>query len=264
MALGFILSCVATPLSAQSSKPANGLSRNQGALAFSQGAPVGNQAGSAFARYSGYRIRSVSFSNAQRIGQDDLLKNLPAQPGDILDRDRVDASIRQLFATGRFRTLAAEVNPYPDHSLDLIFVVDEKLFIGSIVVYGAPRPPAENQLVNGSKLQLGQQFDEDAVAAGIERMKGLLGEAGYLTPTIRMDSSLDPQHQRIGLNFIIERGRRARVGQIIVNGDPGYAATKIRKIAKLKSGQPVTAGHLSRALNRLRKKYQERGGSAQG
>jgi outer membrane protein assembly factor BamA len=257
VALAIFSSCFAASLSAQSAKPSNGVTRNQGASAFSQDLPVVNQAGSAFARYSGFRIRSVSFSNAQRIGQDELLKTLPTQPGQVLDRDRVDASIRQLFGTGRFRTLAAEVNPYPDHSLDLIFVVDEKLFIGDIIVYGAPRPPAENQLVNGSKLQLGQEFDEDAVAAGIERMKSLLGEAGYLTPTIRMDSSLDPQHQRIGLNFIIDRGLRARVGQMIVNGDPGFPPAKIRKIAKLKSGQPVTAGHLSRALNRLRKKYQQ-------
>ena len=216
-----------------------------------------NQAGNAFSRYAGYQIRSVSFRNVQRVGQDDLLKKLPVQPGQILERDHVHASIEQLFATGRFRTISAEVVPYPDRSLDLDFVVDEKLFVGSIVVFGAPRPPTENQLVNASKMQLGQEFDEDAVAAGMERMKRLLAESGYFTPTIRMDSSLDPQHQRIGLNFIVERGEHAHLGQVVVKGDPGYSPAKIRSITKLHPGQPVTAGRLSRALTRLRKKYQK-------
>ena len=136
--------------------------------------------------------------DAQRISQSDLLELLPIQPGTALDRTNVRASIQQLFATGRFRTIAAEVTPYPDRSLDLAFVVDEKLFIGSIVVYGAPRPPTQSQLANASKLQLGQELDEDAVAAAMERMKRLLAEDGYFNPTIRMESTLDPQHQRIG------------------------------------------------------------------
>lgn len=166
-------------------------------------------------------------------------------------------SIQQLFATGRFRTISAEVAPYPDRSLDLVFVLNEKLFMGSLMVYGAPGPPTANQLVNGSKLQLGQEFDEDAVAAGIERMKLILAEGGYFGAAIRLDSSLDPQHQRIGLSFVVDRGKRAKVGQVIIKGDPGYSPGRIRGITKLHPGQNVTAAHLSRAFTRLRKKYQK-------
>ena len=220
-------------------------------------ASVPNQAASAFARYSGYRIRSVSLKGAQRIEQSDMLKSNPLQPGQILDRATVRASLQQLFATGRFRTIAAEVTPSPDRFLDVNLVVEEKLFIGSLVVYGAPRPPTANQLVNSSKLQIGQEFDEDLVAAGIERMKRVLAEDGYFAPTIRMDSSLDPAHQRIELSFIVDRGPHAKVGQMIVKGDPGYPNGKIRSIAKLHPGQPVVASHLSRAFTRLHKKYQK-------
>jgi len=230
------------------------LQEQSGAVASQEPSP--NQASNAFARYSGYRVRSVMLKDAQRINQSDLLELLPIQPGTVLDRTNVRASIQQLFATGRFRTIAAEVTPYPDRSLDLAFVVDEKLFIGSIVVYGAPRPPTQSQLANASKLQLGQELDEDAVAAAMERMKRLLAEDGYFNPTIRMDSTLDPQHQRIGLSFIIDRGPHARLGQVIVKGDSGYSPGKIRSITKLHPGQPITAAHVSRAFTRLRKNYQ--------
>lgn len=216
-----------------------------------------NQASDAFARYSGFRVRSVAFKNSQRIDQNDLLELLPLQPGAALDRNTVEASIQQLFATGRFRTISAEVEPHPDGSLDLVFVVDEKLFLGSIVVYGAPGPPTANQLVNASKMQLGQEFDEDAVASGMERMKRLLAESGYFEPTIRMNSELDPQHQRIGVDFIIDRGAHAHLGDVIVKGDSGYSPGKIRGITKLHPGQPITAARLSRAFTRLRNKYQK-------
>ena len=219
--------------------------------------PETNRASDAIRRYSGYRIRSVEFKTTQRSDQSDLLKALPVQTGQTLTRDNLRTSIRQLFATGRFQTIAAEAVPYPDRSLDLVFVVDEKLFIGSIVVYGAPRPPTANQLVNASKLQLGHEFDEDEIAAGIERMKRVMAESGYFRPTIRMDSVLDPQHQRIELNFIVQPGERAKVGQVIVKGDPGYSPGKIRKIAKIHPGDKVSAGRVSRAFNRLRNKYQK-------
>lgn len=257
-ALGLSLICAVPCMNGQAIVAAEAPSKSQAQTAPPAEAQAQvNQAGNAFARYSGYSVRAVIFRNAQRVGQDELLKSLPAQPGQILDRDKVHASISQLFATGRFRTISAEVTPYPDRSLDLAFVVDEKLFIGSIVVYGAPRPPTENQLVNGSKLQLGQEFDEDAVAAGMERMKRLMAESGYFLPTLRMNSALDPQHQRINLSFIIERGDHAHLGQILVKGDSGYEPGKIRSITKLHPGQPVSAGRLSRGLARLRKKYQK-------
>ena len=84
---------------------------------------VPNQAASAFARYSGYRIRSVNLQGSLRANQAELLKSIPLQPGQLLDRTTVRASLQQLFATGRFRTIAAEVTPYSDRSLDLNLVV---------------------------------------------------------------------------------------------------------------------------------------------
>lgn len=256
LALGFLLLWVIPCPAAQSSSKAVSLKPAQGQNE-AGATPAPSQTASAFARYSGYRVRSISFKSAQRTAQSELLKSIPLQPGQILDRTNVHASLQQLFATGRFRTIAAEVTPYPDRSLDLDFVVEEKLFIGSMVVYGAPRPPTANQLVNGSKLQIGGEFDEDLVAAGIERMKRILAEDGYFAPTIRMDSSIDPQHQRIELSFVVERGQHARVGQVMVKGDPGYPDGKIRSIAKLHPGDSVAASHLSRAFTRLHKKYQK-------
>ena len=256
LALGFFVLALTPCLAAKGLPAATSLKPAQGQNE-AGASPAPSQTASAFARYSGYRVRNISFKNAQRIDQSDLLKSIPMQPGQILDRAKVHASLQQLFATGRFRTIAAEVNPHEDRSLDLDFVVEEKLFIGSLVVYGAPRPPTANQLANGSKLQIGQDFDEDQVAAGIERMKRILAEDGYFAPTIRMDSSIDPEHQRIELSFIVERGQHAKVGQVIVKGDPGYPDGKIRSIAKLHPGDPVVSSHLSRAFTRLHKKYQK-------
>ena len=256
LALGFFVLSLTPCLAAQAPRAATSLKPAKGQNE-AGASPAPSQTASAFARYSGYRVRNIGFKNAQRIDQSDLLKSIPMQPSQILDRAKVHASLQQLFATGRFRTIAAEVNPYEDRSLDLDFVVEEKLFIGSLVVYGAPRPPTANQLANGSKLQIGQDFDEDQVAAAIERMKRILAEDGYFAPTIRMDSSIDPEHQRIELSFIVERGQHAKVGQVIVKGDPGYPDGKIRSIAKLHPGDPVVSSHLSRAFTRLHKKYQK-------
>ncbi len=224
----------------------------------STGLAVAPNSSSAMTRYSGYLVRDISMSGAHRTDQADLLRDLPLKPGQPLEANRLRASIQQLFATGRFHTIAAEAVPQTNRSVDVVFVVDEKLFVGSIVVYGAPRPPTANQLVNASKLQLGQEFDEDDIASGIERIKRVLVENGYFEPTIRMDSFVDPPNQRIQVNFVIDRGKHAKVGQINVLGDSGYPPAKIRSIAKIHPGDPVSAARVSRGLNRLRKKYQKK------
>src|SRR5205807_7280087 len=133
VALGFLLALFASCLCAQTRSDNASEVRSNGTQTGASAAPTGqfnapeqpakaNQASDAFARYAGYRIRSVSFKNAQRIDQSDLIELLPTQAGAEIDRAVVHASIQQLFATGRFRTIAAEVSPYPDRSLDLVFV----------------------------------------------------------------------------------------------------------------------------------------------
>src|SRR5271157_5665784 len=66
----------------------------------------------------------------------------------------------------------------------------------------------------------------------------------------------DAQHQ-VNLTFHVVAGPHALVGEIALEGDAGYSIAEIREIAKLHSGDPVASGRITRALQRIRSRYQK-------
>src|SRR5271166_1038858 len=78
-----------------------------------------------FSKYAGQTVSTIQFRGF--TGSDPaMLQSLVAQKtGEPLDRDKLRASISALYATGRFSTLNAEVEPGPQNTVTLAFVVTE-------------------------------------------------------------------------------------------------------------------------------------------
>ena len=72
-----------------------------------------------------------------------------------------------------------------------------------------------------------------------------------------MRSSPSPTTQQMDILFRMVPGPHARVGHITVTGPAGFSVGQIQDIAKMHTGDYVTVQRLSRALDRLRKKYQK-------
>ncbi len=82
-------------------------------------------------------------------------------------------------------------------------------------------------------------------------------EGGYFQASIEPLYEWDSRNQQVKVLFVVNKGKQARVGQVLVTGSPGYSAEGIRNIAKLRSGDLVTAGKATRALKRLRQRLQK-------
>jgi len=63
-----------------------------------------------------------------------------------------------LYNTGRFAEIQVEAQQNPNGELELAFVARENYFFGSILSEGSQAHPTDNQLVNASRLNLGEQF----------------------------------------------------------------------------------------------------------
>ena len=202
-------------------------------------------------------VHDVQFRGAKRSDQSQLLNKLPIHSGKRFHRKDLKESLQYLYASGRFKNIQVEAEPQPDKSISVYFVVDEAIFITAMHMYGAPRPPTANQLLNSTKLRLGEEFTDEKLQAAIDRIKRVMAENGYFNADVQSQTVQHPENQNLELNFIVIRGIHARVGEIAVEGDSGYPPDKIRGIAKMHPGDEVTSGRLTRALTRLRKKYQK-------
>ena len=243
------------PLWAQPNRPA---ANNSGAVGGDPAQPPTPPAMGSLAAVAGRRVHDIQFRGAPSIVDTRrLLSLIPQKADQPLDKRKLRASVRALYATGRFQDIQVAVEAAPADQLLLVFIVRENQFVGSVSATGAPRRgPTARQLQNASKLQLGELLTAERMKQAIAGMEKLLEDDGFYRATVTPQITPHPDTQQADILFKIEAGPRASVGEIKVTGDPGFTPEQISDLTKLRHGDPVTAQGVNRALQRLRKKYQ--------
>ena len=197
-------------------------------------------------------INSAAIPDARWLEQ-----QIPQKAGEPLDKYKVRRSVQVLFDTGRFAEIEVQAEQTPQKEVVLTFAARENYFFGALRAQGSGTKPSDSQLVNASRLTLGELFTDAKVQSGIQSMQRTLQENGYYQATVKPFYEWDSRNQQVKVLFQVDKGRPARVGQVSVSGDPGVTAEEVRDIAGLKTGQKITAGKLNRALSRIRKHYQK-------
>ncbi len=206
--------------------------------------------------YEGKIVRSIEI---QGVGEGDrvhIMQLLPQKAGEPLDRANVSDSIRALYATGRFADIQAEVTPSGDEVL-LTFNTSANFFVGAVDVEGAPARPTSNQIVNASKLQLGELYTQEKMNRALENVRQLMQENGYYRARVTAESVSNPTTQQVNILFHISRGEQAKVGEVKVTGTSGLSSYDVQDIAHLERGNRLTADRMRGSLQRLRKRFQK-------
>jgi outer membrane protein insertion porin family len=213
---------------------------------------------SALARYEGRVVRQVDFRGLAATDNAMLRRLVPIRENEPLTREDLQQSLRTLYATGLFASLEAEADTVPG-GIALTYVVKENYFNGQIRVQGlkdngSPRP---GDLINATRIDLGELFSEDDVQSGLQRMKKVLADYGYYEATVTYQLTPHENSRQMDVTFLVDQGPIARVGTVTIHDDTGIDPARIQKITKLKSGSKVSVDHLSRAMERLRNYYQK-------
>jgi outer membrane protein insertion porin family len=204
--------------------------------------------------YAGRIVQSIELPGVPDSAH--LLEMLPQKSGEPLDRDKVRESIRALFATGRFSDIQAEVTP-SGSAVRLTFTTLPNFFVGSIDVEGAPSHPNHNQIVNASKFQLGELHTLDKIDRALQNIRQLMQENGYYGARVTAESTSNAATQQVSILFHIASGEPAHVGEVKATGLSAFSHEQLQDIAKMHTGDRVTAARVTNSLQRLRKKFQK-------
>jgi len=207
-------------------------------------------------RLQGLKVAEVRVQSQGVAHPEWFVSLLPQKVNEPLDKNKVRQSVQVLYNTGRFSRIQVEAEQTAN-GLVLIFNAQGNYFFGSIRLEGAPNPPTENQLLNASKLALGEQFSEEAIAAGMAGMARVLQDNGYYQAKTAPTYEYDAPNQQVKVLFRIVKGPRARIGKIKITGLPGESLAEIVQTTKLEPGDHVSSSNVTRALQRLRKRYQK-------
>lgn len=206
----------------------------------------------------GSTVRDIQWRGAasnQSASVQGLIEQGTQEP---LDRGKVRRSLQALHATGLFADIQAEAERRPDGDLTLVFVATGKYYIGSLNLEGGPKPPpSARQILSAAKLQLGEAYSDALVQTATARVKRMLEDHGYYRANVTASHVPHPETQLVDVVLRVEPGEPARVGRVTVEGEPGASEAEVLRIARLRPGDQVAAARVTKAVQRLRKKYQK-------
>ena len=228
-----------------------------GAAVWSQQAPrPAKSTAQSAAVWAGEPVRGILFEGVPAGRLKPLSTRLAQIKGTPLTSDTIANSLRQLYATGLYDTLAAEGIRTPN-GVDLIFRGRPRTFIGTVSVYGAKGATVNTQLESVSQLTPGTPFTQKKLRLAMAKMRDVLADDGFPTPTIEPTLKPYPSEQLMNIVFYVNSGRQARVGSVKVTGDPGMSVRRFRRYAHLRAGAHVTHNTVNRALSGVLKHYQK-------
>jgi outer membrane protein assembly complex protein YaeT len=177
--------------------------------------------------------------------------------GSPLNRENVQKSLRQLFATGIYETIEVE-GILRTGGVDLVFRGTPRTFIGRVSVDGAKGATLNAQLQRASQLNAGTRFTQNWMDRALEQMRQTMSDNGFHEPVITPVLTQHREDQLVDIAIHVVSGPQARIGSVEVTGDPGMSLREFRTIAHLRAGSHVDHETAERALSAIMKHYHER------
>jgi outer membrane protein assembly complex protein YaeT len=186
-----------------------------------------------------------------RLALSDFPGAVSQQVNQPLDSSKIAASLKNLYATGRFTELRAEAEP-GQGGVHLLFVGRAQYFVGVVRVEGTPSALESRFLLTSTRLRLGQPVSEDILIAAQSHIIDTLASNGYYRATVRYHLLPDPATQVAEARFSVFPGKPARFSGVEFQGHPGFPPAKLTKVAGWRHAAQLTSARLERGLLRLR------------
>jgi outer membrane protein insertion porin family len=209
--------------------------------------------------YLGLTIDEIEFPGLSPEDSAALKVTSQLKIGEPLTREVMHNAMQALFATERFADIQAEAD-HTGTGVRLRFLTTANYFVGQINVEGLTNNPSPNQLVTAARLQLGELYTAEKLDRALSGIQRVLEENGFHRTKVESSEQKDELQHQVNLTFHVSLGARASIGKMTLSGDAGYSQEEIiGETGKFHTGDPVTSGRLTRALQRIRSRYQKQG-----
>ena len=174
------------------------------------------------------RLKEVRVQGNLRVEEDGIRLHLKSRPGDSFDPAVVDQDVKSIYRMGFFDDVGADLSP----DGVLTYSVKEKPYIREVKIQGnaqLTKEKIETAMGIGPRTIL----DRDKVAEGVERVKKLYSEQGYLNAGVDFSISLVENNQAI-VHLDIEEGSRLLIQRISFEGNRAFPDSELKGLMATK------------------------------
>jgi outer membrane protein assembly factor BamA len=194
-----------------------------GALAFAQ------------AGYEGQPVSSVEVIANPHLDASRFQPLIVQKAGQGYSEKDVETSIANLKEKGGVAKVEVTVTPEAA-GLHLTFVLEPAYYFGMVKFPGATGAFTYTRLLQVVNIPEEQAFDKALLPAAAAALHHFFETNGFYQATVKTDLQLDDPHQIANVVFTIVLGRRARIGQVLLQGaSPQETGTLLRSVRSIRA-----------------------------
>ncbi|MFZ1414116.1 MAG: outer membrane protein assembly factor BamA [Defluviicoccus sp.] len=176
------------------------------------------------------RIKEVVINGLQRSSPDSVRTYLLLQEGDVFDADRIDRSLKNLFATGRFADVSLQ-----RQGTSLVVSVIENPTVNRVAFEGNDKLSDETLAAEVSLKPLGV-YTQARVQSDVQRILTLYRRSGRFAATVEPKLIELPQN-RVDVVFEIAEGEATYVQTIRFIGNNEFSDGSLREVIRTKQSR---------------------------
>jgi outer membrane protein insertion porin family len=172
-------------------------------------------------------IQAIEVRGNQRIEADTVRSYMLLQPGDSYDAERLDRSLKTLFATGLFR----DVDIRRDGRRIIVTVAENPIV--NRVAFEGNRKISDEVLGREVQLRARSVFTAQAAQADRQRILELYARRGRFAAVVE-PKLIERDQNRVDLVFEIQEGETALVARINFVGNSAYGDSRLKEVISTK------------------------------
>jgi outer membrane protein insertion porin family len=184
----------------------------------------------AFAQTGGMVVQQIRVDGTQRIDPETVQSYMLIKPGDVADADKLDRSLKALFATGLF----ADVVLQQDGSTLIVRVVENPII--NRIAFEGNRRVNEEQLLQEVQLRPRVVYTRTKVQNDVKRIIDLYRRSGRFAATVEPKVIQLPQN-RVDLVFEISEGQVTGVRRINFVGNQRFSDGRLREVIQTRESR---------------------------
>jgi outer membrane protein insertion porin family len=179
-------------------------------------------------------IRDLVVEGNRRVQEAVILGRIQSKPGTTFSPTQLSEDVRSIFALGFFDDVRTRVEDF-EGGVKLTFEVMERPFIRDVEFTGNRRISTDT-LREKIDLKLGAVYNPVEVQRAREKLKDHYEEEGYFEVQITPEAETFPDGD-VKVVFAIAEGRRITIDAIVIEGNKGLSASKVKDAMQVQERQ---------------------------
>ena len=189
-------------------------------------------------------VTAVEIKGNKAISTNTIVSKMKTHVGSPYQETVVSDDLKRLYLLNFFSDIKIDAENYKD-GIKVIITVTERPIIEKITFSGIQRITMKDEkLKEQLKSKESQYLDYPTLAEDVRILKKLYEKVGYNAATIDYKLDIDPQTNKVKINFNVIEGKRVRIEDIIIEGNKEFTAARILKLLKTKRAWFFNAGVL--------------------